>query len=529
MTFAQPDATLPVSEDGIMQVTEENKGKYPERPKDMWELGINFGHAVGGGDVAIALPAGFGAGFHVRKALNYTLSLRGGYTFHSFKGANYYRSGIVDPAVGAVLIPAGKTDYVHAYKTVAHAIDLEMVVNLSNLKFHKSTSKWGVYAAAGISYLSHNTDLNLLDGNGTAYDWTSIPSAIDKTNRAAVSNILDDTYETDALEQIGDIDINKGLGFSAALGVSYKISKQLNLSIENKTTFTSLDYLDGRQFYSAGVNSGNGDAINYTNVRLNFNLGNPKKQSEPLYWLNPLDAPYDMIANNTERLDNLGDLLADKDGDGVPDKLDKEQNSPAGAIVNTKGETLDSDGDGVPNYLDKEPYTEPGASVDGNGVNTAVEPSYVTEENLAKKAKEGNWVNEKIDYSKINKGSTTASSWFLPMIHFANASSTIKPTYYPQLDHVATVLKKNPTVNIVVEGHASSSSSVNYNLNLSYNRAKNAVDYLVNNYGINRSRITLRYQGESKPLGGKASNNYMNRRVEFRVNDNGESGMSAPN
>lgn len=525
MMFAQPDATLPASEDGIMQVTEENKGKWPERPKDMWELGVHVGHSVGGGDVAVSIPAGFGAGFHVRKALNYTLSLRGGYTFHNFRGANYYRSSIVDPAVGTVLVPAGKTDYVHAYKTALHDINVEMLVNLSNLKFHKSSSKWGIYAGAGVSYIRFNTDLDLLDGNNAAYDWSSIPTIPDASNRDNVSNILDGTYETDAVSNYGDVDVDRGLGFTAVLGASYKISNQLNLSIENKSLFTGLDMMDGRQFYAVGVNSGNGDAVNYTNVRLNFNLGNPKKQAEPLYWLNPLDAPYDMIANNTQRLDNLGDLLADKDGDGVPDKLDKEQNSPAGAIVNTKGETLDSDGDGVPDYLDKEPYTEPGAAVDGNGVNTAVEPDFVTMDELKKMESDNDWINKD---QPVQEARPSASSWFLPMIHFDNGSSTIKPTYYAQLNHVAIVMKKNGSVNVVVEGHASSTASVATNNRLSYNRAKNAIDYLVNNYGISRSRLTLRYQGETKPLGGAAGTSYINRRVEFRVNDGSETGMSSP-
>ncbi|MGB0985115.1 MAG: OmpA family protein, partial [Saprospiraceae bacterium] len=103
-----------------------------------------------------------------------------------------------------------------------------------------------------------------------------------------------------------------------------------------------------------------------------------------------------------------------------------------------------------------------------------------------------------------------------------------KPTYYPQLDHVATVLKKNPSLNVVVEGHASSTSSVGVNNRLSYKRAKAAIDFLVSNYGISASRLTLRYAGEASPLSGSNGNNFMNRRVEFSVNDGSVSSMGAP-
>ena len=519
MVVAQPNATTTTtSEDGIMQSTEENAGKYPERPKDMWELGISIGHSSVSGDVYPNFPAGFGVGLHVRKALNYMLSYRGGYTFHSTSNTNHYYEAVTNTVGDArtLLESQGASTFVHSSRTTSHDLSGELVINLSNLNFHKSSSKWGLYAAPGFGFLLSSTNADLLDAGGALYNH-NITGGDRQTNLPTIQGNLDGNYET-------NIASNEARTYlSAAVGASYKVNKQINLSLDHKIAFTNAELLDGSA--RQGTNNFVNDILGFTSVKLNFNLGNPKQQVEPLYWLNPLDAPYDMIANNTQRLDNLGDLLADKDGDGVPDKLDKEQNTPAGAIVNTKGETLDSDGDGVPNYLDKEPYSEPNAAVNGEGVNTKVEPNYVTKDDLTKMEADRDWVNKDQPVQTASSGG--AANWFLPMIHFDNGSSNIKPTYFPQLDHVATVLKNNPDVNVVVEGHASSTASVATNNRLSYNRAKSAIDYLVSNYGISASRLTLRYKGEAEPLGGNGAN-YMNRRVEFRLNSDNESSMGSP-
>lgn len=509
LAVAQPNAT-PASEDGVMQQTEET-AKYPEAPNDMWELGINVGHAIMGGDVFPNLPGGFGAGFHVRKSLGYTLSLRGGYTFHRMSGRNFYTSA-VDVRRNRAVSELGYTSFVDNFQSTVHSINVEAIFNLNNLKFHKSTSKWGFYAGVGGGMDFYNVMYDATDANGATYDYTSLLTAIanrqdvSRDDLSIVDGILDGTYETAQLTD-KNFELENAPFLSVVTGVSYRISEKMNISLDNKLIFSFQDNLDGTR------DNGNGnDQYMYNSIRLNFNLGDPKKQSEPLYWLNPLDAPYDMIANNTQRLDNLGNLLADQDGDGVPDKLDKEQNTPAGAIVNTKGETIDSDGDGVADYLDKEPYSAPGVSVDKDGVDTTPKPNYVTKSDVEAMAKADDWKNRPVVVTK-----EAASNWFLPMIHFDNGSSKIKPTYYAQLHHVATVMQKNPDITVVVEGHASSTASVSVNQKLSEDRANAAAKFLSENYGIASSRLVVTYKGETEPLKGSTGSNYMNRRVEFRV------------
>ena len=107
---------------------------------------------------------------------------------------------------------------------------------------------------------------------------------------------------------------------------------------------------------------------------------------------------------------------------------------------------------------------------------------------------------KKEGWDKSGAPTNAISDWFLPMIHFDNDRYTIKAQYYSALDQVATVMEKYPSITVVVEGHASSVASTAYNNKLSYKRANAAVDHLVTNYGISRSRLILNYDGESEPL-----------------------------
>ena len=95
------------------------------------------------------------------------------------------------------------------------------------------------------------------------------------------------------------------------------------------------------------------------------------------------------------------------------------------------------------------------------------------------------------------------------------------------LYNVATVMKNNPGIKVVVSGYADKVSDEASNQALSYHRAQNAIDYLVKKFGIDRGRLVLNYGGENTVLVDTKSQNLMNRRVEFKVAQS-ESEMSAP-
>ncbi|HPK10147.1 MAG: OmpA family protein [Saprospiraceae bacterium] len=523
--------------------------KYSAKPKNAWELGIHFGHYFIDGDVDTRIPGGFGVGLHLRRAINYVFSLRGDLFYGVAKGLD--PQPWTTPKNGGGLwenvstsdfggisnvyslyndsqgwFPAYRTRYVYGA--------LEAVVNIGNILFHKDRNKWNWYVTMGIGLDNNNTKLDLLDGNGNFYGsnlrdqvaWTSDKfntKAGRKEIKKSLDAIYDGTYETDAYKKKGIFrfgdETNVHVVWIGSMGISRKLSKRINLGIEHQVMATDNDYLDGILNRTALDQSNNVDMGHYTNLRLAINLGSFDKRTEPLYWLNPLDETLNDIAELKQRpvLD-----LTDSDSDGIIDMLDQEIDTPEGCPVDTRGVTLDSDGDGIADCKDKEPYSPPGYDVDTYGV--ASVPCCMSEDDI-------NRVVDSRAGALIDKASSDCGKWYLPMIHFDLDKYNIKPEYYGHLHHVANVMQLCPNLCVAVVGNTDVRASNDYNNMLSYNRSQAAIDYLVANYGIDRSRFKLMYGGEEKPLipaSRKESEHYMNRRVEFRVCDSNDYDMAKP-
>jgi OmpA-OmpF porin, OOP family len=536
---AQPFASEQSSDEGISELTKDPN--FPaNKPSDMWELGLHAGYLGLGADTPAKLPfAGFGGGISLRKSLGYTFSLRGDFMYGRTYTQDYFAYDGSTTPVGELTALGYNANNPFAFnsQTTYTSFGLQALYTFSNIKFHSTAPKLGIYGIAGIGGFTANVKYDALKADGTTYDFVNLlitesarydagtitRSEYVKAARDILSQNQDGDYETEAAAlRIGKEKVNVNLSLQLGIGVAYRLSDRVSIAIEPQVHITGNDYLDGRSFYSPGVASNGMDVPFYLPIRVGFNLGDTKKKSIPLWWVNPLDAPLDAIATNLKKKD-AAEMLADKDNDGVPNMLDKEPDTPAGAEVDTRGVTLDSDKDGLPNHLDKEPYSPVGYTIDPQtGVSVKpVIPKSLTKDEIIALGKEQGWDKAKSSGGGINE-------WFLPMIHFDNDRYTIKPQSYSALGEVAAVMQKYPSISIVVEGHASSEASESYNNRLSYNRANAAIDALVSNYGIDRSRFVLRYNGESDPLIKKATTNYMNRRVEFRV-ANGETEMSKPN
>jgi outer membrane protein OmpA-like peptidoglycan-associated protein len=274
------------------------------------------------------------------------------------------------------------------------------------------------------------------------------------------------------------------------------------------------DLLDGVELEITGIRSPFRDILHYANVRLNFNLGNPSNQTEPLYWINPLQVVLDDIQELKEG--RSGYVLRDSDGDGVPDEFDLEPNTPPGAIVDTRGRTLDSDRDGIPDHLDKEPYYTPreGEIVNSEGV--VINPiarGGVTEDRVKELIQEA---LRDFQPAAGASGGAVLTDMFLPMIHFGVSSTTIKFSDYGTLASIGRILRDNANMRLVVTGYTDQTGSETQNQILSYERAKIVIDHLVNNHGVGRGRLVLHWGGQEEQL-VPSSSSYMNRRVEFRV------------
>ncbi len=109
-------------------------------------------------------------------------------------------------------------------------------------------------------------------------------------------------------------------------------------------------------------------------------------------------------------------------------------------------------------------------------------------------------------------------------IYFDYDRDTIRSVSMPMLDQVArVVLELRSELRVRVDGYTDNEGVAQYNLDLSYRRARAVVEYLVGR-GVPRSRLEYRGYGPRNPVApndtpdGRA----LNRRVEFTILNEGE-------
>ncbi len=83
------------------------------------------------------------------------------------------------------------------------------------------------------------------------------------------------------------------------------------------------------------------------------------------------------------------------------------------------------------------------------------------------------------------------------LIEFGYDDAVIDRRYHEGLGHVADFLRANPTVTATVEGHSGDATPAR-SLEISRLRAQNVANYLVENFGIARSRVSSEGFGETR-------------------------------
>ena len=139
-----------------------------------------------------------------------------------------------------------------------------------------------------------------------------------------------------------------------------------------------------------------------------------------------------------------------------------------------------------------------GAAVAGNAVVGVTQPQPVT----------------RIDVSGVADDS--GSSAALP-INFRLGSSRVEVDSLPYVAAVAAVLRADPRLSLVIEGHTDISGDSGRNLVLSWDRALGVMRALVEDYGIDASRLQPIGKGSADPLPGRSARDGANRRVQLRV------------
>ncbi|MGZ8509357.1 MAG: OmpA family protein [Chitinophagaceae bacterium] len=214
---------------------------------------------------------------------------------------------------------------------------------------------------------------------------------------------------------------------------------------------------------------------------------------------------------------NSGCPYTDRDADGVLDKDDKCPDI-AGPADNNGCPYPDTDKDGIADRNDKCPEVAgvaryegcPIPDTDGDGVNN--------EEDLCpdvKGLKEKNGCPEEIKKEIVQKVEYAAKR-----IQFKVSSAELSAGSFEVLDGVADILKANPEIKVLIEGHTSSEGLYATNMKLSEERANKVKDYL-GSKGIDATRLSAIGFGPDKPLNSNKTNaeKVKNRRVELKLSN----------
>jgi outer membrane protein OmpA-like peptidoglycan-associated protein len=112
------------------------------------------------------------------------------------------------------------------------------------------------------------------------------------------------------------------------------------------------------------------------------------------------------------------------------------------------------------------------------------------------------------------------ATFVLNNIFFDTDKSTLLQQSYQELQYLIAVLESHPKMKIEISGHTDSQGSDLHNQQLSENRAKEVVAYLMEN-GIEEKRLKFKGYGKTKPIATNATEEgrQKNRRVEFKILD----------
>ncbi|HEV8323378.1 MAG TPA: OmpA family protein [Myxococcota bacterium] len=187
----------------------------------------------------------------------------------------------------------------------------------------------------------------------------------------------------------------------------------------------------------------------------------------------------------------------DRDGDGIPDDVDKCPDDPE-----------DKDG-----FEDTDGCSE--ADNDGDGIDDLDDACPNVAETL-------NGVEDKDGCPDVEKAKLLYSKGKILIrepVFFTSGKHAILPKSYDLLNQMAAFLKVYTKFKkIMIEGHTDNKGDSAKNLELSEKRAKAVMDYLVKE-GVGADRLVYKGYGDAKPVADNATEagRSKNRRVEFVV------------
>lgn len=500
---------------------------FPAKPRNAWRIGIRGGAAMVNGDVsqnffggAEPFAPGYTFGGFVQKAFTYNFSMRAKYSYMEMWNTDGELSTLSIPVQDrspafANYAPGDRVAYNST--TIAHDVIVDAMFSIGNQRYHRERSNvlFNVFGGGGLMFYQTFTDQ--LDDDGNPYDYGSIDNTQDASDILSdLNDLRNGVYESPANTddrnstfEVGNYSAVPVLNVGA--GLTFRLSRVLDLDIEGRMVFTRDDLIDGVQFAepTAASNTLNADLTNNfdtyatTEIGLSFKIVT-KKATEPLTHLNPNAYAYQkMMQSDPEVIEEQ--LSEDSDEDGVPDFLDQEEDSECDK-VDAKGRVLDSDGDGVNDCNDEEPYSQPGYPVDENGVADVKTCCDELDPEMFESGSD-------LDCEDLDK---------LPSIIFEGDKISVSADNLASLHLIAEKMQACPELNVVATGATDQYSNKKYNEQISWNRAQSVVDYMTSEYGIDRNRFVIEYTSEA------GENPVSDRRVDMRAATGDESGESNP-
>ncbi|BCS54850.1 OmpA family protein [Geobacter sp. SVR] len=100
-------------------------------------------------------------------------------------------------------------------------------------------------------------------------------------------------------------------------------------------------------------------------------------------------------------------------------------------------------------------------------------------------------------------------------LEFDTNSAKIKPEFKDEIAKVGDYMKKYPSTTALIEGHTDNTGTPEVNRRLSQQRAESVVNYLVENFGIDRARLTAKGYGSSRRIAYNSTpeGRHANRRI----------------
>lgn len=492
------------------------------KPKKKWAVGVYGGPTVllGSLNSSGKYLNGFDAGILGQKAFSDVLSLRVDLGYSQYKGYDDIAT-VGDKLVFTQFANLANgyyntNSFVLNHNTTMYYGDVVMVLNLPiHTLFGKEKGKFNWYVFAGAGFNANKVMGDGLDASGNPYTGFSGYEQGKQIPWSTTKEILDGDFETDLRGadkyiEVGD-EMELRPEFVGGTGVEWAFNDVWEVFAEGRFVSPYNDRgVDGVVNDNSG-SPGGLDILFTGRVGLKWRFHT--KDENAIDWFSNTAA---MQYNRTLAVeDKIANVYSDTDGDGVPDYLDKEPNTPSGASVDGSGRSLDADYDGVPDYADDDLFTVKGSEVDDNGRGVDTDGDGVPDGiDLEPNTPKGKLVNfQGIAIDDVVKPAAT-----IPSIFFDYNSSDLRPEYLSSLASIIATMKDKPNAKVIIIGHTDYVGSEKFNNELGLKRA-NAIKDLLVQAGVSSDRIVTDSKGKVEPIadGKYKVSSMMNRRAEIKI------------